>query len=174
MKNSAFSRYATIVAFLLLSTASAHGQVPHPLTGKMRWWQQVAGTWECTIHLHSVAGQSEGYGPVRITATATQGNAFHMHSDLIGMHADDYLGYSDKAKVWWNAEADNFGDASLLTSADNVTYTQVSDSTGTLEKEPGIYRAVYVFHHGMFGQRLQLRTKNSWIAVSEQVCHRVP
>jgi hypothetical protein len=117
------------VSMALLSTTSAHGQVADALTGKMRWWQQVAGTWQCTIHLHPVAGQREGYGPVRIAATPTQDNTLYMHSDLIGLHADDYIGYDEKTKVWWEAEADNFGDASLATSRDNVTFTQVSDST---------------------------------------------
>jgi hypothetical protein len=137
MKTSGLRRYATIagVVIALLSAARAPGQVADELTGKMRWWQQVAGTWECTIHLHPVAGQSEGYGPVRMTATPTQGNTLHMHSDLIKFHTDDYIGYSDKAKVWWDAEATNSGDAVLTTSTDNVTYTQVSDSTSTLEKD---------------------------------------
>jgi hypothetical protein len=156
----------------LLWTASAHGQVADALKGKMRWWQQVAGTWQCTIHLQPVAGQSEGYGPERIAATPMQGNTLHMHSDLIGMHADDYIGYSEKTKVWWDAEADNFGNATLATSPDNVTFTQVSDSKSLVDKDPGVYRVIYLFRDGLFGQRLESHSKHSWIAVSEEVCHR--
>ena len=162
------------VSIALLSTAGANGQVADALTGKMRWWQQVVGTWQCTIHLHPVAGQSEGYGPVRIVAVPTQGNTLHMHSDLIGMHADDYLGYDQKARIWWDDEADNFGNASLTTSRDNVTFTQVSDSTSFLDKDPDVYRVIYAFHNGLFGQRLELYSKASWIAVSEAICHRRP
>jgi hypothetical protein len=162
------------VSMALLSTGSAHGQVVDALTGKMRWWQRVAGTWQCTIHLHPVAGQSEGYGPVRITAVPTQGNTMHLHSDLIKLRADEYIGYSETAKVWWDAGAGTDGDAVLLISTDNATYTQVSDSTGTLEKDTGVYRAIYVFHGGIFAQRLELRAKDSWTAVSEEVCHRRP
>jgi hypothetical protein len=39
------------------------------------------------------------------------------------LHADDYIGYSDKAKLWWDAEADSGGDAILTTSKDNVVFT---------------------------------------------------
>ncbi len=140
----------------------------------MRWWRQVTGTWQCSIHLHPVAGQDEGYGPVRITATPTQGNTMHLHSDLIKLHLDDYIGYSDAAKVWWDAEATSSGDAVLTTSTDNVIYTQVSDSTGTIEKDTDVYRMTYAYQKDIFGQRLELRHKNSWIAVSEVVCHRRP
>ena len=72
MKNSALSGYATIVAFLLLSTANAHGQVPDQLTGKMRWWQQVAGTWNarftCTLWLANRGlrtGSNDGHADAR-------------------------------------------------------------------------------------------------------------
>ncbi len=176
MRNLAIRSRAVLMSMgvALLWAASAHGQMANALKGKMRWWQQVAGTWQCTIHLQPVAGQSEGYGPERIAATPTQGNTLHMHSDLIGMHADDYIGYSDKSKVWWDAEADNFGNATLATSPDNVTFTQVSDSKSVVDKDPGVYRVIYVFRDGLFGQRLQLHSKGSWIAVSEEVCHRRP
>jgi hypothetical protein len=173
MKNSALSGYATIVAFLLLSTANAHGQVPDQLTGKMRWWQQVAGTWECTLHLHPVAGQTGGYGPDRMTATPTQGNTLHIHSDLIGVHGDDYVGYSDTRKVWWDAGVDNGGNAILSTSTDNVVYTQVSDSTGSVEKDDNVFRVIFALHNGIFGQRQELRTKDAWVPASEELCHRL-
>ena len=162
------------VSMALLFTASAHGQVADALTGKMHWWQQIAGTWQCTAHLRPVGGQSEGYGPERIIATPTQGNTLHMHSDLIKLHTDDYIGYSDKAKVWWDAEASTAGWAILTTSNDNATYTQVTDSTGTLDKDPDVFRVVYTYHQGILGQRLEMRTKRSWIAASEDVCHRIP
>jgi hypothetical protein len=156
----------------LLSTASARGQVADALTGKMRWWQQVAGTWQCTIHLHAVAGQTEGYGPIRVTATPTQGNTLHIHSDLIGVHGDDYMGYSNTAKVWWDAGVDNGGNATLSTSTDNVVYTQVSDSTGSVEKGHDVFRVIFVLQNGTFGQRQELRTKDGWTPASEVLCHR--
>lgn len=173
MKDSALIRYATILVLLLLSTTNARGQAHDPLTGKMRWWQQVAGTWQCTLHLHPVAGQTEGYGPNRMTATPTQGNTLHIHSDLIGLHGDDYMGYSDTAKVWWDAGVDNLGNAVLSTSHDNVVYTQVSDSTGSVEKDDDVFRVTFALHYGIFSQRQELQTKDGWVPASEELCHRV-
>jgi len=155
-----FRAVLAAVGIALCSTSSANGQVADALTGKMRWWQQVAGTWQCTLHLHPAAGQTEGYGPIRMTATPTQGNTLHVHSDLIGVHGDDYIGYSKTTKVWWDAGVDNGGHATLSTSTDNVVYTQVSDSTGSVEKDRNVFRVIVVLQNGILvsGRNCELRT----------------
>ena len=108
-----------------------------------------------------------------MTATPTQGNTLHIHSDLIGVHGDDYVGYSDTRKVWWDAGVDNGGNAILSTSTDNVVYTQVSDSTGSVEKDDNVFRVIFALHNGIFGQRQELRTKDAWVPASEELCHRL-
>jgi hypothetical protein len=162
-----------VVAVLSIATIASAGADPS-LTGKMAWWQRVVGTWNCTLRLFPVAGQPAGTGPASLVALASAANTIHMYSVAYENQGDAYIGYSDKERRWWEADADNTGDATLITSRDNVVYTQVSDATSSVDKDTDVFRVSYAFRNGVFSQRQELEKNNAWILASVETCHRHP
>ena len=172
------TRYVlAIVLMIILVAVTGRGApaLPRMLSGKMAPWQQVVGTWGCTLHFDAVGGRPAEVGSVGVSAVVAPGNVLHWHFRGSGYEADDFNGYSGTAKVWWEAGADTGGNATLMRSPDGIVFTQVSDSTSSIEGDRSKSRVTYKLNpDNTFEQVEEQQDGSTWRRDSEMFCRNAP
>lgn len=142
------------------------------LSGKMTWWENAVGAWDCTLQLYAVGDQPGGIGPAREVLTIASDNTVHQYLKAYQNEGDSYIGYSDSAQMWWETDIDNAGYAELSTSRDDVTFTQASDATSNVYRDRDVDRVTYTLHNKILSETQELRTKNSWVRSSKLSCRK--
>lgn len=79
------------------------------LSGKMVWWQHMVGSWRCALTVEEVEGQPARQINVPAVGSVAPDNVFHWALTSAELHLDQYVGYDEHKKAWWETRADSFG-----------------------------------------------------------------
>lgn len=140
----------------------------------MAWWQQVVGYWICAVNLHASPGQYAQKGFSLAEGSVAPDNVFHWSEGASGYRAEQFDGYSTDKKVWWEAEADSGGFASVFRSSDGLTYEGNGPPWSVLAEDRSRYRETYsIRRDGTFHEEVRRLSDGSWHAYSEASCTRV-
>lgn len=152
-----------ICSALLMSTGKGTaGNVE--LSGKMSSWQHLVGHWTCSMLIEGRGEQQPQEGLLSAVGEVVPGNVFHWHVAAAGYAGDQYDGYSESAKRWWEAESDSGGFATLLQSNDGVVFEQISDISIAESTPQPARRVVYsISDSGVFHEvNMQRGSDGSW------------
>lgn len=120
---------------LLGATSLARADV---LTGKMaRFNEGAAGPWSCSTSVPAIGDRAAHVDTSTATFEIVPGNVVHYHISGADYSGDFYLGYSQRAGVYWQTAADSLGMHAFLTSPDALTYTGTS-SLGPIDLQDTI------------------------------------
>jgi hypothetical protein len=160
--------------FALVACADAGASADSPtLSGRMTWWQQLVGSWSCDVTILPDAGQRPERGVMFAKGSVAPYNVFHWRLVASGIEADQYDGYSDSKKLWWETQAASSGTAVVLRSSDGLVYDQVSEPPSLEEDGERPYHEVYsIRSDGTFSQMIQRRIRGSWRTDSTASCKR--
>lgn len=143
------------------------------LSGKMAWWQQMVGAWVCGVEIKPDAGQQPEKGYMYAVGSVAPDNVFKWYIVASGIEGDQYDGYSDTKKAWWETQSDSSGDAIVFRSDDGRTYDQISWPSG-LEDANGKYREIYSLSpEGRFDETAEKLIGGVWRIDSLQSCERI-
>ena len=165
-----------IVATLGMTVAARSQSFGGPinLRGPMIQWQQMVGVWKCTVHIDSLGDQEEQTGVMVLIAWAAPGNVFHTHVSAAGYEVDDFIGYSEREKAWWEVSADSAGNATLMRSTDGRVFDQVSHAASSPGIDNGKRRLTYeAVENSSFTQFEEEAVHGTWRASSEMRCQEI-
>jgi hypothetical protein len=164
-----------IIVALIVSLNAGDASAKSPgLSGKMAWWQHIVGFWLCHVTIEPGNGQYPQKGYTFGEGSALPGNVFRWSEIASGFAADQYNGYSDARKAWWESQANSGGSAMISRSLDGLTYDQIS-LPSSLEDSGGGYREVYSLRgDGSFYEVDKRRIGGSWHVDSLSLCKRMP
>jgi hypothetical protein len=164
----------SFLAFVMIAfantTAFADSVV---LSGKMAWWQKVVGSWVCEVKINPTEGQPAQTWITIAKGSVAPGNVFHMTEIAPGLETDQYDGYSNTHKSWWESQADSFGYATLFQSSDEKLYVQIS-TPPLFEDDRNKYRETYKLGaDGRFYQATEREVSGAWVPYDESSCKRM-
>ena len=143
------------------------------LIGKMSWWQQIVGSWACEVTIEPMEGEPARKWITILKGSVVPGNVFHLTESAPGLQTDQYNGYANAKKGWWEAEADSFGYATLLQSSDNRLYVQISVPP-SFEQDRSKYRETYKLGpDGVFHTTTERQIHGAWVRYDESSCKRM-
>jgi hypothetical protein len=161
-----------VSAIAVGGTASSSVAGSQELSGRMAIWQRIVGTWTCELRANASNSQPEIQEQVAVQVSVAAGNVLHWHFVAADFEADDFQGYSEKKRVWWENDINTIGHASLMQSTDNVLYTQISDSN-FLDGDQTKYRVTYRLNQdGTFTQTEEQRLHGAWEPNNTVHCRR--
>ena len=173
MRFSGIVRASLVLAAFMAANARASADV-RVLTGKMAWWNQVVGFWTCEVNLDPSPGQMAQKGFTVAEASIAPDNVFHWSERASGLAADQYDGYDDDKKVWWETQSDSTGFASLFISSDGLTYEGVPALGPPFGNDTSRYRETYsIGADGTFDETVTRLLGGTWHPFNEASCKRV-
>jgi hypothetical protein len=172
IKSATHLRFLGLTLALVAALYDGASAEPKPLVGEMASWQRIVGYWICNVTIEPGNGQFPQKGFTFAEGAVLPGNVFHWSDRASGFAADQYDGYSDAKKAWWESQASSAGYGMILQSSDGLTYDQISLPT-SLEDGRGRYREVYSLRpDGSFYQVVERRIAGSWHIDSIANCKR--
>ena len=122
-------------AFALALLGSAGVARADVLTGKMARFNDVTGgPWSCSTSVPAIGDRAAHTDTSTIAFEIVPGDVIHYHIAGADYSGDFYLGYNQRAGVYWQTGADSLGMHAFLTSSDAFTYTGTS-SMGTIDMQ---------------------------------------
>lgn len=166
-------RFLILTVALVAALKGGTSAEPVSLIGKMAWWQQIVGSWVCEVRSKPTEGHPARTSITIAKASVSPGNVFHMTEIAPGLETDQYNGYSDTRKSWWESQADSFGYATLFRSSDNKQYVQIS-TPPSFQDDGSTYRETYKLGpDGRFYQATERHVNGSWAPYDESSCQRM-
>lgn len=120
--------FQTILAALTcLACAAQPACAANTLTGQMAGRNFLLGSsWNCITNVPSIMGMPARTDAMTVSFDVVPHNVLHVTLSGADYRGDEYFGYSERFKNFWNTSASSHGIHTFATSADGMTFSGTS------------------------------------------------
>jgi hypothetical protein len=164
------SSCAAIAVVPAAAGESAPAASPAALTGHMTSMQFLIGSWNCSVKLPAGSGEPATTDHGVVAYSVVPGNAIHAHVTAMDYADDSYIGYVDKAKLFWTNTIDAYGALSGETSTDGKLFTG-SSAQGQVKMK--VRDTISRPKQNTTRDLQEFQSNGSWHMASDSTCTRI-